>query len=150
MEEFAKAIDSYCDCNIDLSYFNQAQFICTEIDVNRVIVQATIVGVANADSSTMVEYLQRWASSAPEVIVSGIRLTVDDNCPVGEVTVLGEATNTSCIVIAEPTTERIEGTSAALDSTEIITIVLGIGLGISVLVIIVLLVMICYNNIKSR
>lgn len=115
------------------------------------IMQALVVGLATANSDTMIEYLQRWTNTRPEIIILGTTLLVDDNCPVAVVsdTVV---TNTSCIIPSnEPATPaRVEESQTTLDTAEITSIVLGIGMVFCLGIIVILITVICYNKGKSR
>ena len=144
--EISQSLNTYCSCDIQRSYFDDAQFTCNELDKDRVILQARVAGTSQSDSKTLLDYLQLWIQNSPNVTIRGERLSTDARCDVA-IESIGDISDCNNITRF---TEYPSMSDGNLTAEEIVSIVLG-SAGIGCLMLIAALIgLLCFTKFKPR
>ncbi len=146
LEAISQSLNAYCSCDIQRSYFDDAHFMCNEIDKDRVILQARVAGTSQSDSKTLLDYLELWLQSSPKVAIRGKLLSTDARCDVS-IESIGDISD--CYSITEYPT-RV-ASDEKLTAETIVSIALGLAV-IGCLMLIAALIggLVCFSKFKPR
>ena len=129
--QITDVLNNQCQCNVQDSYIGELRFICADDEDNdRIILQGSIVGTALASSQKLIQDLDDWRATSPHFVVLGVKLYVNNTCPVA---LESYDTHTQCAVPKADAQLSVEG-----DTVNIAPYVGGfVGAGIAIIAVII-------------
>ena len=77
-----KELGDLCTCDITSNNIIEETFLCFDGSSHFVTYQAQLRGTPEADSHTLIGYLEKWVSGEPSVLIQGVLIRIDNDCPV--------------------------------------------------------------------
>lgn len=140
---------STCSCQLSAKYIASSDLVCGDRTTDRVILQGSLIGAQESNSTDLHTQLQSWVDGAPSVEVIGSQLQVvpcstypgdEGSC------VLAPATPTTPTTIPRVANAE-ESSSSGLGG---VTLYAAVGGGVAVLLIVVLVIVLLVLAIKKR
>ena len=75
-------MDSCNDCGITSDIIDSESFSCSSDSPMHVTYRARLKGTSEISSTALVSVIEDWVSSGSSVIVTGVRMMLDSECPV--------------------------------------------------------------------
>ena len=75
-------MDSCTDCGITSDIIDSESFSCSPESLMHVTYRARLKGTSVISSTALVSVIEDWVSGGSSVIVTGVRMTLDSECPV--------------------------------------------------------------------
>ena len=91
-----------CGTTSDIIDQEQSSFSCSSESPTSVTYSARLEGTSQTDSGSLVSLIEEWVSGGASIIVNGVLIRVDSECPVA-ISFLGEG---ECSPTQSPTTEH--------------------------------------------
>ena len=74
--------DSCAECGISSDIIDRQSFSCFPESLTHVTFRARLGGSSETDSGSLISLLESWVSGRATIIVTGVLMTVDTECPV--------------------------------------------------------------------
>ena len=84
IEAVVSAVQTYCQCDLQVAYVSQRELLCDEQEPNWVLLAADIVAYGEHSSLELVGYIQDWVTQGATSSSGGLAVIMfDRSCPAG-------------------------------------------------------------------
>lgn len=139
-----------CSCQLSAKYVTSTGLMCGDATTDRVILQGTLIGALESNSTDLHTQLQNWVDGSPTIEVIGIRLQVVpcSTYPGGEASC--EFQEPGSATTAAPTT--IPRVAKPEESSGLggVTLYAAVGGGVAMLMIVAIVIILLALAIKKR
>ena len=151
-EEIVKEVSILCSsCRFTTSNIIDGTFSCLGLQgefEDTVVYRANItlqVSASITDADDIVAYISQWVQDEPSVVVNGITLALDPDCP----TMLDSFDSNNC-VIEEPSNQTNPSPSSSSSSSSPFGIIIGVVAAAAVVIILVIVIIITVVYRRSK
>ena len=145
--EIVEAITQRCDCEYSINYIVNEHFQCSEEQSSTCVTyRARLYCTRDQERMVLVDYMQDWINSSPDVIQTDSLLRIDTNCEV----VINSFNDSLCTYMMNNDTMSGTNETVIEDSGLLQTILIaGSTVGVLSFILIVGLVVICVYRYKK-